>query len=192
MKTVFYLHGYNSSPQSHKAQLCAKYFQLHSQQHGHWLDYQVPQLVYSPARAMQQLKALIAAADQPLLIGSSLGGYYANYLSQVFDCKAVLINPAVCPERLLVDYLGPQTNDYTDETFTLTQQHMVELQQIYVDSIRQPALRWVLLQTEDETLDYLQASNYYRGCKMAIEYGGDHSFQAFARWLPAITEFLTT
>jgi predicted esterase YcpF (UPF0227 family) len=192
LKTIFYLHGYNSSPQSHKAQLCGRYFQ-HCQHAGQALiDYQVPQLSYAPALAIAQLQSLIANAEQPLLIGSSLGGYYANYLAQQFDCKAVLINPAIYPDHLLVDYLGPQRNDYTGETYTLSEQHMIELQALSVDGIRQPEQRWVLLQTGDETLDYSQASAYYRRCKTVIEYGGDHSFQNFARWLPAITDFLIT
>ena len=67
---------------------------------------------------------------------------------------------------------------------------MIELQALSVNRIRQPEKRWVLLQTGDETLDYSQASAYYRRCKTVIEYGGDHSFQNFARWLPAITDFL--
>ncbi len=192
MKTIFYLHGFNSSPQSHKAQICEGYFQHCQQAEQNLIDYQVPQLSYGPALAIAQLESLIAGAEQPRLIGSSLGGYYANYLAQQFDCKAVLINPAINPANLLVDYLGPQINDYTGETYTLSEKHMIELQALSVNSIRQPEKRWILLQTGDETLDYSQASAYYRHCKMAIEYGGDHSFQNFARWLPAITDFLIT
>src|SRR5690606_26360090 len=39
--------------------------------------------------------------------------------------------------------------------------------------------------TGDETLDYRQAEAWYRGCALRIQPGGDHSYQGFARQLPA-------
>ena len=60
-----------------------------------------PQLPASPREAMALLQD--GAADWPLdrtaLVGSSLGGFYATWLAQQWNCPAVLLNPAVHPAR---------------------------------------------------------------------------------------------
>jgi hypothetical protein len=101
-----------------------------------------------------------------------------------------MINPAVHPDRLLKDYLGPQKNDYSGEETVLTEQHMKELNAIRIDSLTMPSRRMVLLQSGDETLDFLEASDYYSACKLVIENGGDHTFIGYDRWLARIAEFL--
>ncbi len=47
----------------------------------------------------------------------------------------------------------------------------------------------VWLQTGDETLDYRDAAQFYRGCALRIQAGGDHGFQGFAERLPALLAF---
>ncbi len=191
MKTLLYLHGYNSSPNSFKAQQTLEFISRHHQH----VQCLVPQLTFSPAQAIDLIRAEIDKALQDhqaevAIIGSSLGGYYANYLVERYACKAVLVNPAVYPDRLLQDYLGPQINDYTGETYTLTPQHMIELRDLAIAQPAAPQKRFLLLQTDDETLDFAEASDYFYACKSIIEYGGDHSFKNFERWLPAIADFL--
>jgi predicted esterase YcpF (UPF0227 family) len=39
-------------------------------------------------------------------MGSSLGGYYATYLGELFDSKVSLLNPAIEPARDLEKYIG--------------------------------------------------------------------------------------
>ena len=57
----------------------------------------------------------------PLAVaGSSLGGFYATWLAEKYDLRAVLINPAVVAPISLEKYLGTQTNLYTHEPFEFT------------------------------------------------------------------------
>ncbi len=186
MKTLIYLHGYNSSPQSHKAQLTIDFIQNYYPQ---WTCI-APQIPYAPVCAIDLLKGLVDAVDQPVFIGSSLGGYYANYLAEYYGCKAVLVNPAITPHRLLSAYLGLQKNNYTGETYTLTEQHMIELRELKVSKLIDPKNRFLLTQTLDETLDFLDAAEYYQDCRSVIEYGGNHSFTRFGYWLAEIVDFL--
>lgn len=186
LKALVYLHGYNSSPLSYKAQLTLQFVSEH---YGHVPCF-IPLLSYAPARAIEQVTTLLADIDDPVIIGSSLGGYYANFFVERYGCKGVLINPTIYPDRLLKDYLGEQKNDYTGESYTLTAQHMVELRALAVTMISEPDKRFLLLQTGDETLDFTEATGYYRASKSIVEYGGDHSFMGYQRWLPAIADFL--
>lgn len=185
---VIYLHGFLSSPQSIKAAQTVEFVKTHYPQ----LTLEVPKLAHYPQQAAEVIEGVIAQYPNKKLrfIGSSLGGYLSTYMREKYSGKAVLINPAVKPYELLVDYLGEHVNPHTDESFVLEQKHISELVALDTQDITQVANYWVLLQTADETLDYRQAEHKYQGAKMTIEQGGDHSFQDFQRFLPDIFRFL--
>ena len=183
--SILYIHGFNSSPLSRKAlQLDAVLQQL-----GLADQLRVPALHHHPRQAIAQLEGAIAELGQPLLVGSSLGGYYATYLAERHGLKTLLINPAVGPHRLFDGYLGPQRNLYTDETWELTLNHVQALAELEVPPPQDPNRYQVWLQTADETLDYRHAERYYRACALRIQAGGDHGFQGFAERLPALLAF---
>lgn len=149
----------------------------------------VPALHHHPRQAMAQLEADIAELGRPLLVGSSLGGYYATHLAERHGLKALLINPAVNPHQLFDGYLGTQVNHYTGETWELTDDHVTALAELEMPAPVDAARYQVWLQTGDETLDYRRAERFYRACALRIEAGGDHSFQGFAQHLPALLAF---
>lgn len=145
--SILYIHGLNSAPSSMKAsQLQAVIDQL-----GLAGQLRVPALHHHPRQAIAQLEAHIAELGQPLLVGSSLGGYYATHLAERHGLKALLINPAVNPHRLFDGYLGTQTNHYTGETWELTHDHVQALAELEVAPPVDPARYQVWLQTGDET-----------------------------------------
>lgn len=185
MTDILYIHGFNSSPQSQKArQLQAVMTHLGLAQH-----LCLPALHHHPEQAIAQLEAAIVALGRPLLVGSSLGGYYATHLAERHGLKALLINPAVLPHGRFDGYLGPQKNHYSGEEWELTQAHVTALAALEVPPPLDGARYQVWLQTGDETLDYQVAARFYRACALRIEAGGDHGFQGFARQLPALLAF---
>ena len=183
--SILYIHGFNSAPESKKAT------QLISVMQGMGLGDQlrVPALHHHPREAMAQLTAAISEMDRPLLVGSSLGGYYATWLAEQHGLKALLVNPAVSPHRMFDGYLGTQTNLYCGETWELTLDHVQALAELEVAAPQDPQRYQVWLQTGDETLDYRNAEKYYKACVLRIEAGGDHSYQGFAQQLPALLNF---
>jgi hypothetical protein len=187
-KVVIYLHGFLSSPQSHKAQQTLDF----AKQYYPDLSLEIPALANYPVQAQEVIEEVVKrhAGKQCCFIGSSLGGYLSTYMVQKLGGKAVLINPAVKPYELLADYLGEQVNPYSQQSFKLTKTHIDELIALDVPLVSHCERFWVLLQTADETLDYRQAEHKYQGAKMTIEQGGDHSFQDFERFLPDIFRFL--
>ncbi|AYN95714.1 MULTISPECIES: YqiA/YcfP family alpha/beta fold hydrolase [unclassified Pseudomonas] len=185
MPSVLYIHGFNSSSASLKAR------QLHAcmQRLGLQGCVRVPDLHYDPVIAMSQLETSLAALGQPLLVGSSLGGYYATVLAERYGLKALLVNPAVRPWRLIDAYRGPQKNYYSGEEWVLTDAHVDALAALDVGAPQDPSRYQVWLQTADETLDYRDAQALYQGCALRIEAGGDHGFQNFAEKLPSLLSF---
>ncbi len=184
---IVYLHGFISSPQSHKATLLRDYLN----QQGRGAEWLCPQIPPYPADAAALLSDCLAplAGQRLCLVGSSLGGYYALHLAERLDCRAVLVNPAIRPYELLQKYLGEQRNPYTGTTFTLGPQHMQQLRELEVPSISRPQRYWLLTQTGDEVLDARQGIAKLAGARQTVIEGGDHAFTGFESWLAAITGF---
>ncbi|MUK42131.1 esterase YqiA [Aliivibrio fischeri] len=186
---LLYIHGFNSSPLSHKAQVMAEYCKVHRPD----IKVIVPRLPSYPSQAAEFLVQLVEEykdTHQIGLVGSSLGGYLSTWLNHQYGFKAALVNPAVKPYELLADYLGKQVNPYTQEEYFLEEKHMEELLALQVETLHSVDGLWLLQQEGDEVLDYRQAVDKYLACKQTIEEGGDHSFVNFERYPEQIIQFL--
>ncbi|AJE20245.1 YqiA/YcfP family alpha/beta fold hydrolase [Azotobacter chroococcum] len=183
--SILYIHGFNSSSASLKAQQLIRAMQAL----GLGARLRVPDLHHHPCQAIAQLETALAELGRPMLVGSSLGGYYATHLAERHGLPAVLINPAVRPHRLFDGRLGPQLNHYSGETWELTADHLAALAALEVPPPQDPVRYRVWLQTGDETLDWRDAATYYRHCAPSVETGGDHAFQGFAGRLPELLAF---
>lgn len=186
-KSILYIHGFNSSPLSTKSQLTKQYLIDHQID----IEFHCPQLLNSPKAAIEQLEDIIAANpdNEWYVMGSSLGGFFSTYLSEKYQLKAILINPAVKPFELLVDYIGEQVNPYTEDVYQVTEQHMIDLKKLFEEKITKKHYM-VMVQTGDEVLDYQQAVERYQNCHLIVQPDGDHSFINFKIMLPAIMKFL--
>ena len=183
---LIYLHGFNSSPQSQKAQVLGRYMEAR----GLGARYACPALPHQPEQAVAVIEAELARAPKgPVtLVGSSLGGFYATWFAEKHGLKAVLINPAVHPHRDLRVFLGVQQNLHSGEKYVLTEAHLAQWAQLFVPVIT--AARYLLLvETGDEVLDYREAVGKYAGAKQVVVQGGDHTLQSFPNQIPLILEF---
>ncbi len=149
-------------------------------------EYACPALAPLAGDALQAVQPLLAR--KPCLIGSSLGGYYATYLAEKHDLRAVLINPAIDPHVGLRAYLGAQKNLHTGEPYELTEAHLREWEALYVSHIT-PQRYLLIVETGDEVLDYRRAVARYAGAQHIVVGGGDHSLQSFPQHLSRILEF---
>ena len=179
--TLIYIHGFNSSPASFKARLLQAALAARAPA----TPFLAPALPYSPAAAAQLLDDLVAAHRAAILVGSSLGGYYATWLAERHNLRAVLVNPAVRPYELLEGYVGRQKNLYTGEEYELTRGHIAELRALECAAIT-PQRYFLMVETGDEVLDYRQAVERYRGAQQLVIDGGDHGFGDFEKYLDAV------
>jgi predicted esterase YcpF (UPF0227 family) len=196
MHHLVYLHGFLSSPQSVKAQSTLAF----AKQHFPSLNVHIPELPGDISKAVGIIDNLLCTLpiNRTGFIGSSMGGYLSTYCIEKYASKAnicslpkaVLINPAVEPFTLLADYMGQHRNPYTNEVFYVKPPHITMLKRLYVNTFGDPLRYKVLLQKEDETLDYKLAAKKYARSALTIEDGGDHSFVNYESHLPDIFRFL--
>lgn len=181
---IVYLHGFNSSPESGKAVALMEFCAAND------IGCEVPMLPHMPEEAIALAQAILDDRGPHLLVGSSMGGYYATWLCENREGQsAVLVNPAVrLAEKLAGEVGKTQRNYHTDEEYVFTEEHLRQMAALDADPIRDPSRYTLLVQKGDETLDYSEAVRFYDGCYQVVEDGGDHSFSGFERHLGRIAD----
>jgi uncharacterized protein len=184
---LIYLHGFNSSPDSFKANLLRR----HLETLGRGTEFLCPKLPWQFSRAAALIDSALCSlkTSSVALVGSSLGGYYATYFAEKYGLPAVLINPAVYPYQSLGNYLGAQANLYTGETYVLRAEHMEELKPLEVKRITRPERYLLLTRTGDEVLDYREAVEKFAGGSQLVIEGGDHAFRDFIHYVQRVADF---
>ena len=190
---LLYLHGFRSSPQSVKSQTMAA---LVKGQHPD-VTWWCPQLPASPRQAMAQLQAGVARwpMEGTAIVGSSLGGFYAAWLSSAWGCSAVLLNPAVHPARDLAKSIGEHAawHDPAQKVF-FEASHVQELLALEAQpptSSTAPAPRTLaLIAKGDEVLDWREMLARHAGGQVRLIEGSDHALSDFELYLPEILAFL--
>ena len=182
---LIYIHGFNSSARSHKAGLMRERMAELGRAH----EYACPDLPHRPAAAIALLEGIVTAQPAPVsLVGSSLGGFYATWLSERHRLRTALVNPAVRPYELFAQALGPQRNLYTGEEYELTPAHVDELRALEVPAVT-PERYLLVTRTGDEVLDYRAAVARYKGCREMVIPGGDHGFGDFDAYVDPVLHF---
>lgn len=183
---IVYLHGFLSSPATTKAQALAD--ALTAQ--GQLGLFHAPLLPVEPDAAIHAAEsALMECIDEPvLLIGSSLGGFYATWLAEKWNAPAVVINPAVRPDQSLQHYVGWQTHYVTGERVLVRPEYFHQLERYRV-SAPDPARFWLLAAQDDEVLDCNEMVAHYAGCRQTVTPTGGHTFAGFADYVADILAF---
>ena len=189
---LVYLHGFQSSPFSIKGQQLKHYCQIHHPE----IQVHLPDLNLPPLVVIDVIQQLIEELDQVVLVGSSFGGFYATQFVAKYALPAVLINPAVRPWQLFRDLFGINQIPYwVGDRWTLTEQHLDQLEQMAVLYADPAEKILVLLQQGDETLDYREAQRYYsqpsHRALILSDAHGNHAMDDFEQKIPLILEFLT-
>lgn len=186
---LLYLHGFRSSPQSTKARLMARHMSERYPQ-VQWL---CPQLDASPRQAMQDVQAAIAAwpVQGMAVVGSSLGGFYAHWLASRLDCPAVLLNPAVHPERDLARHIGthPAWHD-SREQIHFQARYIDELQTLQASHGPCHPPELAVIAKGDEVLDWREMWARHGQASTLLIDGSDHAISGFEALLPRVMHFL--
>lgn len=193
---LLYLHGFRSSPQSAKALLVAE--RVRSQHPG--VVWCCPQLPPSPREAADLMRRLTDGwpADRMAVIGSSLGGFYARWLSLQRGCVAALLNPAPFPQRDLAKYIGEHPVwQNPDEHIFFRAEFVDELAALAGDIARlapdrpvTPERLFALVSEQDEVLDWREMMAFCAGGSIHRLPEGDHAISDFDRHIDRLFQFL--
>jgi predicted esterase YcpF (UPF0227 family) len=184
---IIYIHGFGSSGQGGKANKFRNYFKSRN------IPFIAPSLSYVPELAISTLEELIESYDEVRLIGSSLGGYYAIYLTEKYGLKTVLINPAMKSAKTLrrvINKQGLARNYYDESSFEWNKSHVKMLEKY---EVAKPDTKHYLLmlQKGDDVLDYNEALEKLPDAKLVLEDGGSHSFDGVERYFEQIDDYLS-
>jgi len=189
---LVYLHGFRSSPGSSKAVMTGKAIEALSLG-GMSIEWYCPQLLASPKQSMDMVTQYIdqSHADRIIVIGSSLGGFYANYLAERYACKAVALNPAVRAPRELAPHVGMMTAYDSDEPFDFRPEYIDELKALQIERITNPERYFLIAAKGDELLDWKEMVDFYPGAKQLVLEGSDHGIADYGDHLPEILSFIS-
>ena len=185
---LLYLHGFRSSPLSAKARRMAAWVKEHEPRLTWWC----PQLPPSPREALELLTQGVSEwpIERTVIVGSSLGGFYATVMAERLGCKAGLVNPAVDPARDLTRYIGETTAWHSEERFFFLPAYVDQLRDMTPAELAEPSRYFAVIATGDEVLDWREMSGRYRGAHLRIVEGSDHALSDFDTHLPHLLHFL--
>lgn len=153
MVTIFYFHGYNSNGNSRTVGMVKNILP-----DAHILS---PTYCTTDADiAMSYLDTMVSAALQQnskmMLVGNSLGGFFANYFSNKYKLPVLLINPSFDPAVSLEKH-NPIDNI-----------NCSSFQKYYIEDVP-GTLKFVVLGVKDEVIPYRSfMSRFNRGYKIFI------------------------
>ncbi len=185
---VIYIHGFGGCGKGVKATEFKKHYQQRN------ISFLAPSLSYVPTLALSTLEEIIenCQGEEIKLIGSSLGGFYAIYLANRYNLKTALINPSTNPISTLQrisekNYRGINFFDLSEFDFNIN--HINMLKQYYVKDIKKE-LFLVMLQKDDDLIDYQIAKEQFSGSTIIIAEGGGHGFEGIESYFNQIDDFL--
>lgn len=177
MMYFLYLHGFNSGPNSIKAQklkawLTTTYCDVH---------FDNPQLPIEPDQVIatsQQLLHAQRTTPYKFIIGTSLGGYYASYLMEHDNrlSGAILINPVIAIEQLLTQLPSEQYHPYLNRHYRITPEDEALILQYKITEYRHPQRYLLLLQDDDTTCDANAAQQALPDASIWLGTGQGHTF----------------
>tara|TARA_E500000075_G_scaffold124955_1_gene128384 strand:- start:213 stop:830 length:618 start_codon:yes stop_codon:yes gene_type:complete len=195
--TFLYIHGFRSSPESTKAKFLREFAVSRD------IDFVCPPLSINPQIAAQQVKKVSEhiARDNvnQVVIGSSLGGFYATWLMQTCTLNhndiTVLLNPVVMPSIKLKenceDLETSQVKSLDYEPFKPEYVRILQKMEAQIGSkIKHPKNVLLVAAKGDEVLDWREMVSFYSECKHLILDDSNHSITDFNLHWPKIFNFL--
>lgn len=167
---IVYLHGFLSSPLQGKGEETGRV----AREMG--LDFWAPDINLPPDETAKLLTGWTAGRcpGEYAVIGASLGGFWAAWLTSRTGAVSVLLNPAVTPWRVIDRYLGEQRTR-AGGMLKVEARFASKLQSLAGEINPAATNRLLVLTQGDELLDPRDARAFFTGAASWIFPGGDHA-----------------
>lgn len=170
MSKIIYLHGFASSNRSEKVSDLKEIL-------GESLI--APNLLSKPSIDVGKIDKLICSLTDPIIVGASLGGFYAEYFSRKYRLRSLLINPLL-DIGLIEPYIGEHNYYYNPDTFHFSKDdynHLLTMER-ELKTFSQFSKKTVLLAKNDAVISYKIAEKFYENSniELALFENETHSF----------------
>ncbi len=186
MDVIIYFHGFNSDGNGTTAR------ELKS----HYGDMCItPSYDYKDAdKAYSYLNGIITRFikhGQIILVGTSLGGFWANYFSEKYDLKCILVNPGFEPSISLKKFLGKNKNFSSGKIIDFTEED-VERYKRYEVGESSEVFKTVLLGAKDTTLNHTRAAEHFKNHNVIIDQDEEHRIKDVGKIIKLIDELMNS
>lgn len=157
-RLIFYIHGFNSGPKVSKRielneVLAARVITL-SYDSGACCEDNFNALVSQVHDVLKN----VSLPEDVVVIGTSLGGFYAKRIAEHFHVCCIMINPVVDAVEELTRFVGEQTNFVSEKTYRFTEETLLSYKSFRQTSHESPTLIYV------SSADELLENNYEKVC----------------------------
>lgn len=151
MATIIYLHGFASVGKSAKSDALINAFGIDT--------VHAPNLPIDPDDTIKVVSDIVSAAKSfpVIFVGTSLGGFWANYFSQKFDAPCVIVNPSINPDETMAKRLDVACRNYiTGEDIYITPEIVEKFKRCKDEAsvLYNGALVNIFLAKDDDVIDY--------------------------------------
>jgi hypothetical protein len=186
---ILYLHGFRSSPQGSKINNLKTMFP----------DIKIIGVPYTPhdpdsaAQTLTDIMTTTCKNHEVLVIGTSLGGFWARWMANQFKVRSIMINPSLHPDKTLSagTYL---TYEDPPKLITVSRENLESFNRYKInknESNAGSAHVWVAL--DDEVLDAHNTIEELQGQYQITKFKtGGHRFSQFSKMKNRITQCLNS
>lgn len=170
MATIIYLHGFGSNNQTEKVGFLKEAFPGHRV-----IAPNIPAHALDAYLAIDKFieQELERTAGQVILVGTSLGGFWARMFAAKFNLESIAMNPSLNPAVTLKRYAGGKNNCRVDGWTEADAEAYTRLPTRLIETCK----GIILLEEGDEILDSFATYNKYNGTNETILIpGGEHRF----------------
>lgn len=180
--TLIYLHGFNSDGEGWKAEALRRQFPAATI----W----APDLPADPDEVIAIIGNFVQEqTEKPVLLGTSLGGFYAYWGSAKFGLRALLFNPSLRPHQTLAGRgIGHFKTWTKGRDYHFREEYLLILQQLKAeaDAASQPELLHFFLAKDDDVLDHSAIPDSFPQSRVRWYEGAGHGFSKFEKVLKEI------
>ena len=188
MKSILYLHGFLSSPESNKVRVLRAAVPA-------GVRVLAPDLNASPFEVDRIIRDAVEreGAEGLGVVGSSLGGFWAARAAVQYGLCCALLNPCFNPWNFVGEHVGVQTIYGTQRTVEVKPSaagELLSLSEAVSPLAVDPGRTLVVLGTADETLDWRAGARAYAACRQVILPGEDHRISHIETVMPRVLDFM--
>ncbi len=172
-RSILFLHGYDSSSQGDKANLLRQLYPRNR--------LLIPDLPLDPQACLNLAEdTLKTASNDTILIGASLGGFYAYYLAAKYKRDVLLINPVYHPSQEAKKLLETETNP-DKKKLVLHAANIYLTLESNLKNFTPPPSCFVALGENDDVIDPNASAKHFYNASVTI-YPDDHRMvQSFSQ-----------